>query len=212
MDTYVGKRGRPRKSDAEQEAVRRRIVAATKLAYINHGYHGLSVELILAKCGLSRPTFYKYFRHTDEPIEIILREVNNQLINTLAEATSASPNLLTKIEAALTSLRKWGNDTGPLLAPLFSELHDIHSPASKHRLRTFDKIVNGLIDAVETEEKTKPSRLLIEAFINGVEFLAYRFQLETMRDEASWNQTYAAMLRLAQSLLKVDNDEAKRST
>lgn len=201
MDKVIAKRGRPPKTDDEQELVRRRIIAATREVFISEGYHGLSVELILARCGLSRPTFYKYFRHTDEPIELVLREVNDQLIDSMTDAVSSVEGVFAKIEVAINVWRQWGNELGPLLKPLFSELHDVHSPASKHRSRTINALADRIMEAVEQEGRPRPARLLVDALINGVEFLGYRFQLESPRDDASWKQTRSAMLRMTLGLL-----------
>lgn len=197
---YSG-RGRPVKSDVQQEEVRRRIIQATREVFIAVGYHGLSVELILAQCALSRPTFYKYFRNTDEPIEIVLREANDQLINGMTQAVSKAVGLFEQIEIALSTWRQWGDDMGPLLRPLFGELHDKHSPAWHNRLRTLEVIENNLVQAAVLAGMPRPSKILIQALINGVEFLGYRFQLETPKDEVSWQQTRSAMLRMALGLL-----------
>ncbi|HET8705394.1 MAG TPA: TetR/AcrR family transcriptional regulator [Pseudomonadales bacterium] len=206
MEKAIVKRGRPPKTDDEQELIRRRIIAATRDVFIQEGYHGLSVELILARCGLSRPTFYKYFRHTDEPIEIVLREVNDQLIDSMTDAVSTTQGFFAKIEVAINVWRQWGNELGPLLKPLFSELHDVHSPASKHRARTINALAERIMEAVEQEGKPRPARMLVDALINGVEFLGYRFQLETPRDEASWRQTRSAMLRMTLGLLGSESE------
>jgi AcrR family transcriptional regulator len=200
VQNYSG-RGRPVKSAVQQEQLRRAIILATREVFIEVGYHGLSVELILAQCGLSRPTFYKYFRNTDEPIEIVLREANDQLINGMMQAVGQADGLFEKVEIALSAWRKWGDDMGPLLRPLFSELHDVHSPAARNRLRTLEVIESNLVQAALQAGMAKPSKILIAALINGVEFLGYRFQLETPKDEASWQQTRAAMLRMAFGLL-----------
>lgn len=199
-EKYSG-RGRPVKSDLQQEEVRRKIIQATRQVFIEVGYHGLSVGLILAQCALSRPTFYKYFRNTDEPIEIVLREANDQLINDMTQAVSGAVGLFEKVEIALSSWRNWGDDMGPLLRPLFSELHDEHSPASRNRLRTLEVIEGNLVQAAVLAGMPRPSKILVQALINGVEFLGYRFQLETPKDEASWQQTRTAMLRMAFGLL-----------
>lgn len=195
------KRGRPVKSEVQQEALRRTIIQATREVFIQVGYHGLSVELILAQCALSRPTFYKYFRNTDEAIDIVVREANEQLIDGMMQAVSQATGLFEQVEIALSAWRKWGDDMGPLLKPLFNELHDAHSPASRNRLRTLAVIENNLIQAAVLADMPKPSKILIQALINGVEFLGYRFQLETPKDEASWQQTRSAMLRMALGLL-----------
>lgn len=195
------RRGRPPKSDAAIAETRARILDATRTVFARVGYHGLSVELVLAEAGLSRPTFYKYFRSTDEPIELVIEGVNDALIERLIDEGDFSHDPATAIDVCLTTWRDWGTALGPMLKPLFSELHDVHSPASRHRLRTLDILAGRIGDVVEALGRPRPTRLVIDALLNGVEFLGYRYHLESPRDAASWKATRDAMLRLGLGLL-----------
>lgn len=195
------RRGRPPQSPAQQQAVRDRILEATRAVFTRVGYHGLSVELVIAEAGISRPTFYKYFRNTDEPIEIVLADVNDRLIAHLVAATADRGDPFSTVEAGLTAWRTWGEDLGPMLRPLYSELHDVHSPASRHRRRTLDILAERFAAIVTGLGRPQPSRLLVDALLNGIEFLGYRYHLESPRDDASWKATRDAMLRLALGLL-----------
>ena len=194
-------RGRPPAGPEAHAAVRQRLLDATGAVFAQVGYHALSVERVLAESGLSRPTFYKHFRNTDEPIDLVLREVNDRLIEGLLASVTGASNPYAAIEAALHCWRQWGEDLGPMLRPLFAELHDLHSPASRHRQRTLAILGEKLVTLIEGLGRPRPTRLQVDALLNGVEYLGYRFHLETPRDDASWKQTRDAMLRLALGLL-----------
>ncbi|MDO9175957.1 MAG: TetR/AcrR family transcriptional regulator, partial [Actinomycetota bacterium] len=181
---------------------------ATRAVFTRVGYHGLSVELVIAEAGLSRPTFYKYFRSTGEPIDLVLAGVNNQLIDAVLAAVDGPADPFGKVEAALMAWRHWGDALGPMLRPLFSELRDPHSPASRHRERTLEILANRCGDLFESLGRVRPSRLQIDALLNGAEYLGYRFHLESPRDEASWQATRAAMLRLALAMIGTAADWA----
>lgn len=165
------------------------------------GYHGLSVELVLAEAGLSRPTFYKHFRNTDEAIEIVIQDVNDQLIASLLAAAAGHTDPFAAVDAGLLAWRRWGESLGPMLAPLFAELHDARSPASAHRKRTLRILSDRLVQVTESFGRARPTRLQVDALLNAVEYLGYRFHLETPRDDASWKQTRDAMLRIALATL-----------
>lgn len=196
-------RGRPPQGPEAQEALRQRLLDATRAVFTQVGYHGLSVEAVIAEAGLSRPTFYKHFRNTDEAIDLVIRAVNDSLINALiavvAGAVGKDPFIV--VEAGLNAWRQWGEDMGPMLRPLFAELHDAHSPASLHRRRTLDTAAAALMQVTEALGRSRPTRLQVDALLNGVEYLGYRYHLETPRDAASWKQTRDAMLRLTLALL-----------
>lgn len=194
-------RGRPPAAPAAQEAQRQRLLDATAAVFARTGYHGLAVELVVAGAGLSRPTFYKHFRNTDEAIECVIAELNDRLIAALLAAVDGQASPFAALEAALVAWRDWGHDLGPLLRPLFAELHDAHSPASRHRLRTLAVLADRLRALMQEAGFPPPPRLQVDAFLNGMEFLGYRFHLQTPRDDASWQETRDGMLRLALGLL-----------
>ena len=200
-------RGRPPQGPEAQAALRQRLLDATQAVFTQVGYHGLSVEAVIAEAELSRPRFYKHFRNTDEAIDLVIRAVNDSLINALMEVVRSagsdgrSDHSFAAVEAGLNAWRQWGEDMGPMLRPLFAELHDAHSPASVHRRRTLDIAAAALMQMTEALGRLRPTRLQIDALLNGVEYLGYRYHLETPRDAASWKQTRDAMLRLTLGLL-----------
>lgn len=180
----------------------RALLDATRTVFGRGGYHGLSVELVLEESGLSRPTFYKHFRSIDEAIETVLREANEDLLHRLMRAlaeTEGAP--LAKVEAALVAWRDWGEALGPMLRPVFTELHDTHSPTSRYRKQIMTLLANELTRAAEPAGRPQPSRLTLDTLIHGVEFLGYHYHLESKRDAAAWKATRDAMLRLAFGLL-----------
>lgn len=194
-------RGRPPAAPAAQEAQRQRLLGATAAVFARTGYHGLSVEAVAAEAGLSRPTFYKHFRNTDEAIEVVIQDVNDRLITALLAAVAGQASPFVALEAALAVWRDWGHELGPMLRPLFAELHDAHSPASRHRQRTLAILAGRLRTLMQEVGFPPPPRVQVDTFLNGMEYLGYRFHLQTPGDAASWRETRDSMLRLALGLL-----------
>lgn len=194
-------RGRPPAAPEVAADQRRRLLDATATVFARTGYHGLAVELVAAEAGLSRPTFYKHFRNTDDAIELVIADVNERLIRTLLATVAGQASPFAALEAALLAWRDWGHGLGPLLRPLFAELHDAHSPASRHRLRTLTILGERLCGLMRDVGMPAPPPLQVDAFLNGMEYLGYRFHLQTPGDDASWQETRDGMLRLAIGLL-----------
>jgi AcrR family transcriptional regulator len=200
------RRGRPPLRPEEREVVRQRLLEATRAVFTRVGYHDLSVDLVVAEAGLSRPTFYKHFRNAEEPLDLVIQDVNDRLIASLFAAVAAHTDRMEAIEAGLEAWRQWGEHLGPMLRPLFTELHDPHSPVSRHRHRTLTLLSSLFGRLAQVLGRPAPNPILVDTLLNGLEYLGYRFHLETPRDAASWRESRAAMLRLALAMLGDETD------
>lgn len=194
-------RGRPPKSEAEVGKTRERIIEATRRVFARVGYHGLSAELIIEEAGISRPTFYKYFRSTEEPVEVLVSQVNDDLIARLMAAVAAAPDPLAKVESAILAWRQWGEDLGEFLRPFFAELNNPATPVGRHRQQTLTLLTGQIAGIIELLGHARPGDLRVATFLHSIEFLGYHFHLNTPRDDASWQETRTAMFRLALGLL-----------
>jgi TetR/AcrR family transcriptional regulator len=202
--TTTGKRGkgRPPRNADEMQAIRLQIKEAAAQVFIAHGSHGVSVELITQACDISRPTFYRYFKNTDEVLELVLKEANDRLIEVVMSAIHEASGMLQKVEAGLTAWRIWGEQTGPLMRAMFAEMQDPRSPNYAHRQRVL-AVIGLELNQVAIGMGRKPlDPLQIETFVIGVEYLGYRFHFDPEgATEALWQRTRQAMLRLAIGLL-----------
>ena len=206
MTSSLRTRGRPPLSADDVDKIRKHIIEATRQVFTRFGYHGLSVELVIAQAGISRPTFYKYFRSTEEPLEALISQVNEDLINRSMAAVVGAQEPMAKVESALEARRQWGADLGDFLRPFFAELNDQHSPVGRYRQRTLVILSEQIALIVELMGRKRPSALRIETFLHGIEFLGYRYHLNTIGNEASWNETRSVMFRMALALLGAEAD------
>jgi TetR/AcrR family transcriptional regulator len=195
-------KGRPPRNAAETELIRSQIKVAAAKAFAEHGSYGLSVELITQAGAISRPTFYRYFKNTDEVLQLILREANDRLIDTVVSAIRQADGPLQKLEAGLLAWRAWGEETGPMLRAIFGEMHDARSPAAAHRQRVLEAIGIELNQMAISLGRAPFDPLQVETFVIGVEYLGYRFHFgPEAPSDALWQRTRQAMIRLALGLL-----------
>lgn len=206
MPTTLRTRGRPPMTAEDVSRVREQLIDATRRVFTRVGYHGLSVELVIAEAGVSRPTFYKYFRSTEEPMDALIAHVNDDLVRRLMAAVSSVAEPMARVEAALWAWRQWGADLGEFLRPFFAELNDMNSPVGRHRQRTLAVLTEQLALVVERMGRKRPGELRVATFLQGVEFLGYRFHLNTPCDDASWSETRDVMFRMALALLGEEQD------
>lgn len=195
-------KGRPPRNAIETEVIRAEIKAATACVFAEHGSSGTSVELITKASGISRPTFYRYFKNTDEVLELILKEANDHLIALVISAIQEAEGPMQKVEAGLQAWRAWGEQTGPVLRAIFAEMQDVRSPAYAHRQRVLEAIGLELNQMAVSLGRAPFDPLQVESFVIGVEYLGYRFHFGSEAPtEALWLRTRQAMLRLAIGLL-----------
>ncbi len=182
--------------------MRRLILQWAAQVFADHGSHGVSVELITQACEISRPTFYRYFKNTDEVLELILKEANDRLISLVVTAIREPDGPMQKVEAGLQAWRAWGEQTGPVVRAIFAEMQDVRSPAYAHRQRVLEAIAVELNQMAVGLGRAAFDPLQIESFVIGVEYLGYRFHFgPEAPTEALWQRTRQAMLRLAIGLL-----------
>jgi AcrR family transcriptional regulator len=195
-------KGRPPRNAAETEAIRRQIQQATAVVFAAHGSRGVSVEAITQACEISRPTFYRYFKNTDEVLELVLQEANDHLIDLVVTAIRQADGPMQKVEAGLQAWRTWGEQTGPVLRAIFAEMQDTRSPAWAHRQRVLEAIAIELNQMAISLGRPPFDALQVESFVIGVEYLGYRFHFGPQApSEALWRRTRQTMLRLAIGLL-----------
>jgi TetR/AcrR family transcriptional regulator len=195
------RRGRPRQTEAEVEVVRARIVAATAEVFAEHGYHGLNVALILERAGIARPTFYRYFRNADEPLQVLLNESDMALVDGLRAAIDQADNEADMWVAGIDAYLQWASDRGPTLRPLFAELHDPSSPVSAHREHTLELVRAALTTRLTFVGRTAPQSIDLDVLLNAFEFVGFRVALADPCDDAGIAWGRATMVRLALAML-----------
>lgn len=201
-------RGRPAADPARQQATRRLILDSAGKVYARTGFHGLTLDMVAATAGLSRPTLYKYFDDAPAITDALLQSLNDRLIDAMLAASPAEEDPFLRMGMALHAWRQWGEsaDIAPLLPTLFAELHNPHSPASRHRQRTL-AIVGELLHALLRDAgRPAPSALAIDTLLQGVEYLGYQFLLQPEHHPERWRETLRLMLRLMLGLLG-DHDD-----
>jgi TetR/AcrR family transcriptional regulator len=171
-------RGRPFKTEADHAEVRNKILAATAAAYGELGYHGLTVEAIVKKAGLSRPTFYRHFANCEEPVRIAIARAHDGLIEQLVNRIPVEAEIEEKMTLAISLYLEWGKSIGPLLRPLYIELHDPMSPVSELRPQVLRRIGDIFTKMLQMSGIKVPNPLLVELVITGIEFLGYRYHFE----------------------------------
>ena len=204
-DGAAPRRGRPPQPEAEAEAVRARIVAATAEVFAQHGSHGLSVALILQRAGIARPTFYRYFANAVEPLHVLLTESDTSLVTGLQVAIDEADDEVAMVVAGIDAYLQWARERGPVLQPLYAELHDPSSPVSEHRVHTLDVLRARLIARFDRLGHTPPPSIDLDVLLHVFEYVGFRVALadpdNDPDDDAGIAWGRATLARVALALL-----------
>ncbi|QIS13264.1 TetR/AcrR family transcriptional regulator [Nocardia arthritidis] len=173
-DTAAPKRGRPPQTPEQAGEVRARIVLATAEVFTRVGSRGLSVAQIIEQAGLARPTFYRYFGNATEPLHALLTASNEGLVGGIREALTGSDEPVQLGIRLIDAYLDWARGHGPMLRPLFAELHDPASPVSAYRERAFDDIRALVRETFTALGRPVPSPLDLDAALHVCEYVVYR--------------------------------------
>lgn len=152
------RRGRPPASERAENGVKEQLIVAAREVYGDFGYNGSSVERIIERANVSRPTFYRLFKDRYDIIEIVVEQAHNQLRDHIVKAITdeqvGKGGPLVMAGAAVDAYFAWCEQLGSLVGSLYSEMHDENSPASRHRQRIIKEFVQLL--HLEAEKRGRP--------------------------------------------------------
>ncbi|MGK8522876.1 TetR/AcrR family transcriptional regulator [Nocardia asteroides] len=191
-ESTTARRGRPPQTREQAEEVRARIVLATAQVFARTGSRGLSVAQIIEQAGLARPTFYRYFGNANEPLLAVLDSSNDGLVGGIRSALTGSDEPVELGIRLIDAYLDWARGHGPMLRPLFAELHDPGSPVSAYRERALDDI-RALVRETFTElGRPAPSPLDLDAALHLCEYVVYRISAGTEPGAQPDQETVAA--------------------
>jgi AcrR family transcriptional regulator len=170
----AARRGRPPQTQEQAEEVRARIVLATAEVFTRTGSRGLSVAQIIEQAGLARPTFYRYFGNANEPLLAVLDSSNEGLVGGIRAALAGTDEPVELGIRLIDAYLDWARGHGPMLRPLFAELHDPGSPVSAYRERALDDIRDLVRETFAELGRPVPSPLDLDAALHLCEYVVYR--------------------------------------
>lgn len=165
------KRGRPATRGVSERPLNEIIIEAARQVCCDKGVHALTVELILRKAGISRPTFYKFFKNKDAVLDLISKDVNQKLVDALSRVfVKQNPDEAGFI-AMIDAYLDWGMAEGAIVGRLYQAIKDETSLVSKNREDTVAQVILVLQEAMIIAGRQKQDPVLLDALINTVEYL-----------------------------------------
>ncbi len=164
------KRGRPPKKNGFEKPMTDNIVDAARLVCCDVGVHGLTVERILIKAGISRPTFYKFFKNKDEVLDLIQQKVNQTLINSISLVFNETLPDEVSLESAIDAYLRWGMEEGAIVGKLYQAMGE-PGLLTGNRETTVSMVIDIFQQALIAAGRPEQDPLLLEVMIHAVEYL-----------------------------------------
>lgn len=197
----AARRGRPPQTEKQADQVRARIVLATAEVFAEQGSRGLNVARIIEKAGLARPTFYRYFANAVEPLHAVLAISNEDLVGGIRDALDRTEQPVELGINMIEAYLHWAGGHGPMLAPLFAELHDPGSPVSAYREEAIADIRTLVRAKVIALGRPAPADLDLDTSLQICEYVVYRISAAAPHGEPDQATIDAARLTMVRGVL-----------
>ena len=109
--------------------LRMRILRAASEVFGRLGYADTRVEDILEEAGISRPTFYRYFKSKDDVFDAVDEVLSMSFLQTWTAAVASVEDPLDKVEKGIDAYLQWLRATGPVAGVTARESS---RPGSRH--------------------------------------------------------------------------------
>ena len=121
MNAHVNVLDVSRREAPGAPATRLRILEGAAKAFGRTGYAETTVDAIIAAAGVSRPSFYKFFRNKDEVFDLLHEMYALALIQAVKAAATSTSDPQGKLELATDAFLRQIATTGRLAQALYSE-------------------------------------------------------------------------------------------
>ena len=196
----------------DPENTRDRILHGAYESIGNRGIGPTKVQHILDTAGVSRRTFYQYFRSKDDALAAVYSVVKESLIQTIALAIVAAPKASDKVNAGVAAYVEFQRQSGRGLMELQADAIRPDSLLAPHREDTLDAVV-GVVDAAVTENiGIRCDPLVYRAVLMGIEGMVIHLQRGGNFSVADGKRIHAASIALIFQMLEgIENMPVRNS-
>ena len=155
---------------------RRRILDGAAAIINRSPIREVSVKHVLEEAGISRRTFYQYFRSLDAVVLALYEEASERLYTDLVAAVSSTNVTPDQVRLALNAYLDQEIQGGPVLYRLQAEAMHAGSPLHTVRERTFDLMSAYISEAVKNSTGKWVDSLVFRALLLGMEGVILHLQ------------------------------------
>ena len=106
------------------EEKKEKTLAKAREYFHTYGYRGASLSDLIAEIGISKPTFYNYFKNKEELFFTVMLETYNEFHYQYNQQARAAPNAMEKLDLFIMTF-SWFLDSYPIVRDLFKPGNDL---------------------------------------------------------------------------------------
>lgn len=160
-----------------------------------------TVQNILDRAGISRGTFYKYFRNKEEVLTELYRYAAHMLTTAIAEAAQRATEPLAKVRAGVDVFLAVHERWGDLMRVLQPEAMRSDSPLYPIRQAAHAELVTLMDEGVWQAQGRRVDLLVYRALILALESISNHILAQPTSDSADFARVRQAMLSIMEHVL-----------
>lgn len=155
------------------------ILAATQL-FSEYGYHAVGVDTIIAKSGVAKMTFYKYFPSKEKLIESVLERRDKDLRAGIKRALSSCRTPMSKLKGIFDWYERWYHGEGfhGCMFIKASEEFPRGETQVRELISEFKLWLTGLINDLLNEMSIKNAAVLARHIVVIIDGLTVKFNMD----------------------------------
>lgn len=200
-ETWVQARAELSWEALQDWAARLPILEAAAHVFAAQGVQETTVQAILDRAGVSRGTFYKYFRNKEQVVAELYALAAQMLLAAIREAADKATTPLDKLRAGLDVFLAVHAQWGALIRVLQPEAARPDSPLYPTRRQLLDGLAQLLDEGVRQFQGRQLDPLIFQALALALESLAVYMLPHTPADTPAFQRARQVMLSLLEHVL-----------
>ncbi len=181
---------------ASSLSVRSQLLMGASRAFGANGFADTSVEDVLQAAGVSRRTFYRFFRNKEELFDELAEAAAMMFLQLIQSAAALGKTPLDKLANCVEVYLRAPETAGPIFRVLQVESA---RPGSRHAARRqviIDNLIALLADGIRAEQGRDVEPLLLRGLIGAVETISLHVHETAPGDEQTIQRAKAATLEI----------------
>jgi len=194
-----GEKATRRRGPLGAHFVRNSILAGGVTVFAQKGVSQTSVEDLLVASGISRRTFYRFFKNKEEVLASLFDVACTLFVGAFEDAVAKEAGPAEKVARGVDTYLEFLRSSGPLMRVLFGESQRPDSPLYPRRRQVVGELAALLGREAEAFVGHPVDPLLLQGLVGGLESMATATLEHGGREDPE--RTRAAMQRLVAATL-----------